>query len=225
MSERHEGWNEYYERHAERQPRQQLLDALDLMRERHDSFCDLIALDVGAGQMTETKALLEAGLGRVIATDFSEGAERAAAKLELQYNDFSRDIERLSFHRLAHEELANALAPESVDLIVSYYALPFTRTNAFEPLWQSLRAALKPDGILSVNLFGMHDTWAQERMVGGVLQASGMTFHTREELDALCDGMTDVSIIEREYDGSTTAGESKHWHTFDIQAVASSHHS
>lgn len=123
--ERRDGWQEYYRQHSDRPPREELIQALEAVVETHDDLGQLQALEVGAGTLVETRALLEAGFGKVIATDKSPLAEEKAAEIEHQFNDFARDIERLSFHRLANEDLAARLSPESVDVIVSYFRVAF----------------------------------------------------------------------------------------------------
>ena len=212
------GWPEYFKNHEKREPRPQLALAIAACEADHQPISSMQALDIGAGNLIESKALLEAGFGQVTATDASSYSEEASGKLEREYNDFAKDINRISFYKLRNEELADKISPNSADLIVSYYALPFTRPHEFARLWQSLESALKPAGVMSVTLFGNNDGWATETNTNGEKRYQGMTFHSREQVEVLLGNMKDVDITEREYDSVNTNGEGKHWHVFDIQA-------
>ena len=45
-----------------------------------------------------------------------------------------------------------------------------------------------------------------------------MTFHAREQVEALIDGLKVEMLLEDERDGATALGRPKHWHTFQIVA-------
>lgn len=212
------GWPEYFKNHENREPRPQLALAIAACEADSRPLSSKQALDIGAGNLIESKALLEAGFGQVTATDASSYSEEASGKLEREYNDFAKDINRISFYKLRNEELADKISPNSADLIVSYYALPFTRPHEFARLWQSLESALKPAGVMSVTLFGNNDGWATETNTNGEKRYQGMTFHSREQVELLLEKMQDIDITEREYDSVNTNGEAKQWHVFDIQA-------
>ena len=212
------GWPEYFKNHENREPRPQLALAIESSEADSQPLSSKQALDIGAGNLIESKALLEAGFDLVTATDSSSYSEEASGALERDYNDFANDINRFSFYKLRNEELADKISPNSVDLVVSYYALPFTRPHEFARLWQSLESALKPGGVMSVTLFGDNDGWATETNAGGEKRYQGMTFHSREQVEVLLGKMEDVDITEREYDSVNTNGDAKHWHVYDVQA-------
>lgn len=215
---RREAWGDYYEQHAGRGPRPELLAAVEAVKGDGLPLANKAALDIGAGNMLEAKALLDAGFGRVVATDMTDGAERAAASLQMDVNDFATDQERLDFIKLTNEQLAERLEPASMDLVVSYYCLPFTKPESFPMLWQAIVGSLKPGGVVSVTLFGDHDTWAQKTHADGSRAYPGMSFHARNEVDALLAGLEDVQINEDEHDGVTNDGIARHWHTYSVQA-------
>ena len=212
------GWPEYFKNHENREARPQLALAIEACEADHQPISSKQALDIGAGNLIESNALLEAGFDQVTATDSSSYSEEASGKLEREYNDFANDINRFSFYKLRNEELAGKISPNSADLVVSYYALPFTRPHEFARLWQSLESALKPGGVMSVTLFGNNDGWATETNADGKKRYQGMTFHSRDQVDVLLGKMQDVDIAEREYDSLNTNGEAKHWHVYDVQA-------
>jgi hypothetical protein len=96
------------------------------------------------------------------------------------------------------------------DLIYAGYSLPYQSPESFRRVWALLRAALRPDGVLAVNLFGDRDEWAGE---------DGMTFLTAESARALFDGLEIISWDEEDADGPAFSGP-KHWHVYDVIARA-----
>ncbi len=216
--ERKPDWGEYYEHHKNREPRDDLVQLLDSMRQSGGLFEDKTALEIGAGNMIETKALLDAGFGHVIATDITDGAENAAASLQMDVNDFAHDVERLEFLKIGHEELPEHLQAESLDLVVAYLSLQFINPEGFQLLWQSLVRALKPGGRITFDLLGDRDGLATKTLADGSRAYKKMNFHDREEVEQLLAGLEQVQVIEEDKDGHTTDGVAKHWHIFHIQA-------
>ena len=45
-----------------------------------------------------------------------------------------------------------------------------------------------------------------------------MTFHTREEVEQLLDGLDVEELNEVDEDGATAIGDRKHWHLFHVVA-------
>ena len=104
-------------------------------------------------------------------------------------------------HRTASLDEPIELPPAG--LILSCATLPFVRRDRFESLWSRIRASLRPGGILAVDLFGVRDDWA----------TGDGTFHDREQVIALHEGLEILSLEESERDGMSFGGP-KHWHTF-----------
>ncbi|MDQ5943971.1 MAG: hypothetical protein QG658_37 [Patescibacteria group bacterium] len=217
MTEKY-NWREYYEHHKNREPREELTQLLDVMRRERGSFEDMSALEIGAGNMIETKALLDAGFGHVTATDITDLAENMAASLQMDVNDFANDVERLEFLKVSHEELPDHLQAESLDLVVAYLSLQFVNPEGFQRLWQSLVQAVKPGGRITLDLIGDHDGWAKETLADESVRYKDMNFHSREEVERLLAGFEQVQVIEDDSDGKTSDGVAKHWHIFHIQA-------
>lgn len=215
---RREAWGDYYEKHSGRDPRIEVLKAVEAVKADGVPLANKTALEIGAGNMIETKALLDAGFGRVVATDMTNGAERVAASLQMDVNDFATDQERLDFVKLTNEQLAAQLEPASLDLVISYYCLPFTNPQAFPELWRAILGALKPGGIVAATLFGDRDSLAQKTLADGSRVYSGMTFQAHDEVDALLADLEDVRVEEEEHDGTTNDGIARHWHTYNVQA-------
>ena len=68
-------WSTYHERTQNRPPRESLIKAVSLAREKE------IALDLGAGALNDSKYLLEAGFGKVIAVDIEPTVQDAGLKI------------------------------------------------------------------------------------------------------------------------------------------------
>ncbi len=216
--ERKPDWGEYYEHHKNRKPRSELTQLLEAMQKNGASFQEMTALEIGGGNMIETKALLDAGFGHVIATDITDGAENAAASLQMDVNDFGHDVERLEFLKVANEELGDHLEPHSIDLAVAYLSLQFAPPEDFARLWEALKASLKPGGKLAVILVGDRDDWAQKTLADGSRAYKKMNFHSREDIEKLLTGFEGAEVREEEEDGKTHDGVAKHWHTFYVEA-------
>jgi len=154
-----------------------------------------IAIDLGCGDGTETLALLEAGW-TVHAVDSSpDGIARTAYRGRAH-------ADRLTTHLSRLEDFD----PPETDLLYSGWTLPFCAPEQFDALWSRLRDALRPGGLLVVNLFGPRDDWASQ---------PGMTFRSLEEARLLAAGLTDPSVTEKDEDGQSFSGP-KHWHEITI---------
>lgn len=93
------------------------------------------------------------------------------------------------------------------DLVLANASLPFVPRAQFGRVWERLRQALLPDGVVAVDLFGHEDTWASD--LG--------TYLTRSEVDELLDGLDVIELEERSEEGRAFDG-GKHWHTFTVIA-------
>ena len=158
------------------------------------------AIDLGCGAGIETRALLAEGW-HVHALDGSP--ETRAVVLRTVGGAHPRLTVRS-----AHYEDIDSLP--AADLIYAGYSLPYQDVASFRRLWTMIRSALRPGGVLAVNLFGVHDSWA------GTEQ---MTFLESAEARALCDGLEIVSWDEEDADGPAYSGP-KHWHVFHVIARA-----
>jgi trans-aconitate methyltransferase len=154
------------------------------------------AVDLGCGDGTETKALLEAGFA-VTAIDAAEGSMDRLRRLP----------EAGGRLRLVHAAMQDAeIRP--ADLVYAGYSLPFCPPDAFDGLWGRLRDAVRPGGLLACDLFGELDQWSG---------TPDMTFVTRERVRDLVAGLDLRSLHEIEEEGSTYTGP-KHWHNFQVVA-------
>jgi hypothetical protein len=93
-------------------------------------------------------------------------------------------------------------------LIHAGFSLPFCAPQQFPALWARIGRALAPGGVFAGQLFGTHDTWADD---------PDMTFYVRHQVEVLLDGLDILRLEVTERDGHAFSGP-KHWHTFDILA-------
>jgi hypothetical protein len=75
-------------------------------------------------------------------------------------------------------------------------------------VWDATSSALRPNGLFVGHLFGPNDTWAD---------TPDMTFHTREEVEAMLAAFDVVQLREEDADGQAVGG-AKHWHVFHVIA-------
>ena len=156
------------------------------------------AIEIGFGDGRETLALLEAGW-RVLAID----PEPAAA--EVLQSQVPADVAGRLETRSVQAEDADVLP---FDLLYAGYSLPFLGADAFDRFWNAARDRLRPGGILVVNFFGPHDSWAGRE---------GMRFIGVDAVRRLVDGLELLALDEQDQDGESFLGP-KHWHVFDVIA-------
>jgi tellurite methyltransferase len=157
------------------------------------------ALDVGAGALNATKYLLSAGFKHVTALDASPHAQKAAEELPR---------EQVSFVLSRFEDFE--FAENYYDLVNAEFSLPFMNRENFVPMFGRLLSSVRSGGIFTGQLFGTNDSWNVEN--------SGMSFHTRAEVEALFRNFELVHFEEEDHPGTTKLGEPKHWHIFHIIA-------
>ncbi|MGP5374795.1 class I SAM-dependent methyltransferase [Brachybacterium alimentarium] len=153
------------------------------------------AVELGCGIGVEARFLAESGF-TVHTVDRDASVERPMAALSAQ----------LPIHHTS-VDLAQLRELPPADLLLSCATLPFVPQPAFGALWSRMRAALRPCGILAVDLFGDRDGWAGT--VG--------TYLSHGDVEGLLDGLEILELTEDERDGRSFSGP-KHWHTFRVIA-------
>ena len=156
------------------------------------------AIDLGCGAGVETRALLDDGW-RVLAIDGEPGTE--ARLLRTIGGRHDRVTVRV-------ENFADLTTMPPADLVYSGYALPYQPRAAFDRLWTLVRAA-QPE-VLAVNVLGDRDAWAGDE---------ARTFLTAAEARDLANGLRIAHWHEEDAVGPAFSGP-KHWHVFDLIAVA-----
>ena len=156
------------------------------------------AIEIGFGDGRETLALLEAGW-RVLAIDPTPSAAEV-----LRSQVPASDADRLTVASAPAESVE--LPP--FDLLYAGYSLPFLDPAKFNGFWDGVRSQVRPGGLVVVNFFGPHDSWAGRE---------GMSFIDLDAVRRLVDDLEVLAIDEQDADGDSFLGP-KHWHVFDVIA-------
>ncbi|MBI1879425.1 MAG: class I SAM-dependent methyltransferase [Chloroflexi bacterium] len=192
-------WAAFYEATSGHQPFQTLVKAMALFAAEKDKGTESFAVDLGCGAGRDTFALLTGGW-RVLAIDQQpEAIERIQAGVP------SGQKARLQTQVAAFEEVV--LPP--ADLVNATFSLPFCAPQHFARFWNQIITSIRPGGRFAGQFFGERDSWAGN---------TGMTFHTRAQIDRLLDGFEVELFKEIAEDGQTAVGASKYWHVFHIIA-------
>ncbi len=186
-------WSAYYRWIEGRAVRALLERAL---REYGEVSPGAVAVDLGCGDGTETRALLAAGFS-VTAVDSADGSMELLSRLPEAGTTLS----------LVRTPMQEADVPPA-DLVHASLSLPFCPPDDFEALWARLRSALRPGGLLACDLFGDRHDWAGE---------GGMTVMTRARVLDLVSGLDLRSLHEIEEETQSFRGPT-HWHAFQVVA-------
>lgn len=188
-----DNWRAYYRRTGERPPRPTLLFALDRFEKPG------VAVDLGCGGGRDTVEMLRRGWTVYGVDPAPSAGEETLARPDLPATGAFHFINAASFE---------AEWPVC-DLTNSSFALPICPPERFPALWQRITERLRPGGRFSGQLYGPRDTW---------FGRDGMTFHSRDEVEALLDGWNVELLDEEEDDNVTPRGQQKHWHIWHIVA-------
>lgn len=180
-------WSKYYELTKEYPPTKLLLEALPYVIHKDK------AIDIGGGALRNTRHLLQQGFD-VTVIDKEPTPEES--------------IKMLASHKLHPivSTFANFKFPESeYDIVCAMFSLPFNPPDTFTEVFHRIKASLVRDGIFCGQFFGTRDEWSKNTQ---------MTFHTKEQIESLLEGMNILSLTEDEKDGKIADGTPKHWHIF-----------
>jgi SAM-dependent methyltransferase len=189
-------WPAYYRHSSGREPRPLFVKGTALAAEA--GVRPGQAIEIGFGDGTESLALLRAGW-RLLAVD---PTPQAADYLREQAPPDVAD--RLDIRTAP----AEAVDLPPFDLLYAGYVLSFLETNEFRRFWTGVRAALRPGGVVIVNVFGTRDTWAGDPY---------MTFVDLDAVERMAAGLQVLALDEEDTDGDSFVGP-KHWHVFDLVA-------
>jgi len=163
------------------------------------------ALDVGAGNLRDTKYLLEQGF-TVTALDPDPMSIKRAEEL---HHPLLQAVQ---------EVVGKWNAPDNHFSLINAQGILFHfPPERFRHVMQKLYKALKTGGVLCAEFLGTNDTWNHSN--------TEMTFLTKEELIAILEDYEIEVLDELERDGTSAASqidgkdELKHWHVFKVIAV------
>jgi SAM-dependent methyltransferase len=154
-----------------------------------------LALDLGAGNLRDSKFLLTSGFRKVIAV---ERDREALLFFDTRIPLYVRPLEEFK------------IAAGMYDLIYSCNVLFFLDKKTIEKLFHDAWRGLRPGGILAGNAFGERDDWVRSSEI------NPRTYLTATDVGRLRVGFQPLLCREREYDGKTTNGEMKHWHQWSF---------
>ncbi|HSL36304.1 MAG TPA: class I SAM-dependent methyltransferase [Arthrobacter sp.] len=188
-------WADYNAAQAERPVRSLCLDAMAFAGPGNGRC----AIDLGCGAGKETLAMLRAGWHVHAVDSLPDTRERLLAIAPPDVDG------RLRIEVRAFQDL-RALPPAG--LIFAGYSLPFIHPDRFAGFWAVMLGALRPQGVLAVNLFGDRDSWAD---------IPEWNFHTEEAARQLFAGLEILKFDVYDDDGQSFRGP-KHWHIHDVIA-------
>lgn len=116
---------------------------------------------------------------------------------------------RMSGHvQFHHGDAAQVETFPEADVVYAAYSLPMLGAD-LPAVWARLRAALKPGGVVAVDLFGDRDTWAGQDDVATV---------TQSELASMFEDLVILEQNVRDEDGRSFRDDKKHWHVISTLA-------
>ncbi|MDO5662772.1 MAG: class I SAM-dependent methyltransferase [Brachybacterium sp.] len=186
-------WRAYNTSAAGRPPRRVVGRAIEVVGDG----ARRVALDIGAGGGSDSFEFARRGwtvhaydTDDTIATRMVEN-ERLAGEVRLHVGD------------VAHAEEFPA-----ADIVYSAYSLPMLGAD-LPAVWERLRRALRPGGVVAVDLFGQRDSWVEREDIA--------TF-SEQEIEEMFRGLEVLSRDVRDEDGRTFSGDKKHWHVISTLA-------
>lgn len=97
-------------------------------------------------------------------------------------------------------------------LIIANASLFFVAPEQFQSVWSSIDANLAKGGVFAGDFMGKNDSWANDFH-------TPLTTVTKNELLNLFSNFEIIEFTERDEDGQTMVGESKHWHIYSVVAI------
>jgi tellurite methyltransferase len=190
----------YYATTVGERPWPTVLDAIARFeREDRGVRRERLAVDLGCGAGRDTRALLSRGW-RVLAIDQEKAGISALRRATPR-----ADRARLT---TAVADLATARLPRC-DLVVASLSLVFVTGEAYCRAWAHLRAALRPGARFAGMFLGDRDEAADDPR---------MTCPSARSIRRELAGQRIEWWSDREYEGSTAAGEPHHVHLVEVVA-------
>lgn len=197
--ERIHDWSSYFKNKSNLVPRDTLLKALEFFENENTSDEQMFAIDLGCGHGSDTLELLKRKW-KVLAIDSS--AEGLAILEDSVIPSRKRNFRKVN---MSFEDLKLM----KCDLLNASYSLPFCKPEFFSRMMKEIDSSILKGGRFSGNFFGKNDSWAGNK---------NMTFHTKEELLNFFRNFEIEYLEEKDEDGVTASGESKHWHVYSVIA-------
>lgn len=189
-------WNDYYQKVAKQPHRPNVERAENLVK-----LNNKVAIDAGCGTGRDTSFLLNRGY-QVHAFDAHENAvETCLARFEGNSNVTLSQCCFSDFHY------------PQCSLFIASASLFFCPEQHFQKVWQQIDNALPSGGVFCGDLLGVKDSWV------GAKTHPNISAFTKSQVEALFENYDIIHFHERDEDGTTAVGNTKHWHMFSITAI------
>lgn len=185
-------WATYYENTKNYPTSPLLIKALEFVKSKNK------AIDIGGGKtLRDARHLL------------SLGFETTSIDKEETVAVVAQEITSDKFHFYTTAFANFDFSVNKYDIASAMYSLPFNLPEDFDKVFDRVKKSLVTDGIFCGQFFGSNDEWSNNPQ---------LTFHAKENVLTLLDGMDIILLEEKEVDGRTTDGTPKHRHIFDVIA-------
>jgi len=188
-------WKDYYEVYKDAPHSKSLERAVTLYCEQKGD-----ALDIGAGNLRDTKYLLQEGF-TVTAVDTSEESQ-----------EYGKALNNPSL-TMVKDKIGNwGFPPNHYSVINAQGTLFHFYRDIFDSLIKRIKSSLAPGGVFCGDFLGPNDDWKECVLL------------TKEEIISLFDGFDIKMIREVENDSSLPIDikngidKPKHWHSFHVIA-------
>ncbi|GAB2532501.1 class I SAM-dependent methyltransferase [Brachybacterium huguangmaarense] len=162
------------------------------------------------------------GTGRVVLEIGAGGGADALEFARHGWNVFAFDLDDTLASRLVenermpgtvffrHGDVREVVEFPAADAVYAAYSLPMLGDD-LPVVWERLRAAIRPGGVIAVDLFGDRDTWVDREDIATLSDG---------RIDEMFEGFDILRRDVRDEDGRTFSGDRKHWHVHSIVARA-----
>jgi tellurite methyltransferase len=191
ISEPKKDWSKHYKDTHDYPPSPLLVKALPYVTKKDK------AIDIGGGALKDTRYLL------------SQGFETTVIDQAPQLAKMAESIQSDRLHFYVTKFIDFDFPANQFDVASAMYALPFNLPAEFNKVFTNIKKSLVAGGIFVGNFFGTHDDWHER---------TAMTFHTKQQVEALLADMDVILLQEKEFDGKTADGRAKHWHILNVIA-------
>jgi trans-aconitate methyltransferase len=117
-----------------------------------------------------------------------------------------RTTGRINFH---HVDAATVETFPRADVVYSAYSLPMLGVDGLREIWPRLVTALKPGGVIAVDLFGEDDSFAGRDDIATL---------TAQQIGEMFKGFAVLDRDVRNEDGRSYQSDKKHWHVITTLA-------
>ena len=190
-------WGEYYKVASGRPPRELFQQAV--LRFGQAAHPSRLAVDLGCGAGTEPAALLSQGWHVLAIDQQPEAIADVLARVGPEHQAHLT-TQMVSFE---HAEFPGS------DFIWAGRSLSFCPPAYFPRLWEKIVASLRAGGRFAGDFFGVRHAWATRQ---------AMTFHTVEQITALCQPLHIEYFITEEGGRVTARDGLQPWHAYAVIA-------